>query len=162
MILDPVIHGVAGHQPRLRHRLAHAPLQDWIDVGQKEKLRVAIGVGNLRLEGGKDIQIGDVRLGLVQAVEIGALPEEALACGVLDAAGVDFMRIEDRFLSSAEVFADDGDDAHIAKVARGERKIRRRAAQAALPASRRSFNRIEGHAAHYGNRHLASSLTQLR
>jgi hypothetical protein len=79
VILDPVIHGVAGDQLHAGHGLAHAALQHGIDVGEEEKLRVAIGVGNLGLEGRKDVQLGLVGLGLVQVFEIRALPEEALA-----------------------------------------------------------------------------------
>ena len=118
MILDPVVHRVAGHKLYIGHLLAHAPLQDRIDVSQKQKLGVAIGLGNLRLKGCKDVQLGVVRLGLVQVVEIGAFPEEALARRVLNAARVDAASLKDRLLPPAKILAHDGDDAHIGKEAR--------------------------------------------
>ena len=37
VILDPVIHGVAGDQLCVGHGFAHAALQDGIDVGEEEK-----------------------------------------------------------------------------------------------------------------------------
>jgi hypothetical protein len=43
---------------------------------------------------GKDIQLGVVRLGFVQVVEIRAFPEEALARGALNAARVDVARMK--------------------------------------------------------------------
>jgi hypothetical protein len=112
-----VVHRVAGHQLHVGHGLAHAALQDGINVGEKEKLRVAVGFGNLRLEGREDIQLCIVRLGFVDVFQIGALPEEALARGVLNAARVDVARLEDGLLPLAEVLADDSDDAHIGKEA---------------------------------------------
>ena len=117
MIVDPVIHGVAGHQLHIRHLLAHAPLQHGIDVGQKQKLRVAIRVGNLGLERREHVQLGVVRLGLVQVLEIRTLPEEALARGVLNAARVDVARLEDGLLLGPKVLAHHGDHAHIGKEA---------------------------------------------
>ena len=86
-------------------------------LARNRNSRVAIGVGNLGLEGGKDIQVGLVSLGFVQIVEIRAFPEEALARGALDAAGIDLARIKDGLLLAAEVFANDGDDAHIGEEA---------------------------------------------
>ncbi len=129
MVLDPVIHGVAGDELDAGHGLAHAALQDGIDVGEEEKLGVAIGVGDFGLEGGEDIELGVVGLGLVEIFEIGAFPEEAFAGGVLDAARVDVAGGEDGFLLGAEVLADDGDDADIGEETGGEREVSGRAAR---------------------------------
>ena len=120
MILDPVIHGVAGHQLHPGHRFAHAALQNRIDVGQKKKLRVAIGVGNLRLEGSKNVQLGLVRLGLIQIFEIRAFPEEAFARRAFDAANIDVPSAKYGFLFGTKVLADNGDDAHIGKKTGGQ------------------------------------------
>ena len=138
---------------RLRHGLAHAPLQHRIDVGQKQKLRVAIGVGNFGLEAGKDIQLGLVRLGFVEVVEIRAFPEKGFAGGVLNAGGIDLARIKDGLLARAEVFADDGDHAHIGEKAGGQRKVSGRAGEAALPAPGGCFDSVKCNAAHNGNCH---------
>ena len=135
VVLDPVIHGVAGDELHIGHGFADAALQDGIDVGEEEKLGVAVGVGNLGLECGEDVEIGLVGLGFVEIVEIGAFPEEAFAGGVLDAAGVDLAAVEDGLLLGAEVFADDGDDADIGKEAGGKGEMSGRAAQATLAAA---------------------------
>ena len=158
MILDPVVHGVTGHKAHIRHGLAHAPLQHRIDVGQKQKLRVAISFGYLGLETRKHVQFGVMRLGFIQVIQIGAFPEEALARSALNPANVDVALVEDRLLLGAEVLANHGDDAHIGKKAGCQRKVGGCAAQAALLASRRGFNRIESHAAYYGDCHVCSSL----
>jgi hypothetical protein len=81
MVLDPVVHGVAGDELDVGHGFADAALEDGIDVGEEEEFGVAIGVGNLGLEGGEDVEVGDVGLGFVEVVEVGAFPEEALAGG---------------------------------------------------------------------------------
>jgi hypothetical protein len=41
MVLDPVIHGVAGNELDVGHGLAHAALEHGIDVGEKEEFGVA-------------------------------------------------------------------------------------------------------------------------
>ena len=79
-------------------------------------------------------------LGLVQVLEIRALPEEALARGALNAARIDVVRVEDRLLLGAEVLAHHGDHAHIGEKTGRQREVSCRAAQAALPPSRRGFN----------------------
>ena len=158
MVLDPVVHGVAGDELDIGHGFAHAALQDGIDVGEKEKLRVAIGVGNLGLEGGEDVEFGVMSFGLVQVFEVGAFPEEALAGGVLNAARVDIAGGKDGFLLGAKVLAHDGDDAHIGEEAGGEREVSGRAAQAALAAAGGGFDGIVGDAADDGDGHVLACL----
>ena len=41
MVLDPVVHGVAGDELDAGHGFAHAALQDGIDVGEEEEFGVA-------------------------------------------------------------------------------------------------------------------------
>ncbi len=60
--------------------------------------------------------------GFIEVVEIGALPKEGLAGGVLDAGGIDLVGIKDSLLAGAEIFANDGDHAHIGEEARGRAK----------------------------------------
>ena len=120
MVFDPVIHRVAGHQFYVRHLFADAPLKHRINVGQKQIFGVAISLGNLRLEGCKDIQIGDVSLGFIQIFEIRTFPEKALARGVLYAPRVDVARLEYGLLLGAKVLAHDSDHTHIGKETGGQ------------------------------------------
>ncbi len=157
MVLDPVIHGVAGDELDAWHGFAHAALQNGIDVGEEEEFGVAIGVGDFGLEGGEDVELSVMGFGFVEIFEIGAFPEEAFAGGVLDAARVDVAGGEDGFLLGAEVFADDGDDADIGEEAGGEREIGGCAAEAALAAAGGGFNGIVCDAANYGDGHFLFS-----
>ncbi len=141
VVLDPVVHGVAGDELRVGHGFAHAALQDGIDVGEEEKFGIAIGVGNLGLEAGEDVELGLERLGLVEVFEIGALPEEAFAGGALDAARIDLVRVEDGLLLGAEVFADDGDDAHIGEVSWRRARSRLPRRRGSAPGVLREFQR---------------------
>src|SRR6185312_9482537 len=151
--VDPVIHGVAGDQLYIGHGLAHTALQDWIDVGEEKKLRVAIGRGNLGFEGSKDVQLGIVRHGFVEVFEVGAFPAKAFPGSALDAAGVDVTRAKNRFLFGTKIFAHHSDDANIGEKTRGKRKVSGGTAQAAVAAAGGGFNGIVGYAAHYGDGH---------
>ena len=153
MVLDPVVHGVAGDELDARHRFAHAALQHGIDVGEEEKVGVAIGVGNFGLEGGEDIQLGRARFGFVEIFEVGTFPKKALAGGALDAAGIDITCGKDGLLLGAKVFAYDGDHAHASEEAGSEREVSGRAAQATLAASGGGFDRIVSDAADDGDGH---------
>ena len=141
MVLDPVVHGVAGDELDVGHGFADAALQDGIDVGEEEEFGVGVGGGNFGLEGGEDVELGVVGLGFVEVFEIGAFPEEAFAGGVLDAARVDFARVEDGFLLGAEVLADDGDDANIGEEAGGKREVGGCAARGCARCGLRGFQR---------------------
>ncbi len=91
MVLDPIIHGVAGNELDAGHGLAHAALQNRIDVGEEEKIGVAVNLGDFGLEGREDIQFGVAGLRLVEIFEIGAFPEEALSRRALDATDIDVL-----------------------------------------------------------------------
>ena len=97
-------------------------------LARKRNSRVAISRGDLGFETGEDVEIGVERLGFVEIFEIGALPEEALAGGVLDAARIDLVRVKDSLLFGAEVLADNGDDAHLGEetCGRAKNRLRRR------------------------------------
>ena len=81
MGIDPVVHGVAADELDVGHFFADAALEDGIDIGEEEKLGVAIGLGNFGLEGGEDIEVGDVGFGFIQVVEeVGDLPRRSFSC----------------------------------------------------------------------------------
>ena len=139
---------------------AHAALENGIDVGEEEKFRVAIGVGNLGLECGKDVEIGLEGFGFVEVVEIGAFPEEAFAGRALDAAGVDLVGVEDGFCSAAPKSSPTTAMTRTwVKIAGGQGEIGCCAAKAALPASCRGFNGVKCDAAYYGNCHVIPLFT---
>ncbi len=112
MILDPVIHGVAGDEFHTGHCFAHAVLQNRIDVGEEKEFGVAIGVGNFGLKSCEDVELSVVRFRFIDVFEIGALPKEAFAGRVLDATRIDVACGKYGFLLAAEVLADNGDNAH--------------------------------------------------
>ena len=153
MIVDPIVHGVAGNELDAGHRLADAALEYGIDVGEKKKLGVGIRRRNLGLEGGEDVEFGGVGLGFVQVVEVGPFPEEAFAGGAFDSLNVDVAFEEDGFLAAAKVFADDRNDADIDKETGGKGEVSGGAAQAAVTAAGGCFDGIVGNAAYYGDCH---------
>ena len=157
MVLDPIVHGVAGHQLDGGHGIAHAALQHGIDVGEEEEIGIAIRVGNFGLERRKDVELGVMGFGLVQVFEIRALPEKAFAGGMFNAASVNVAGGKNGFLLGAKVLAHDGDDAHIGEEAGGERKVSCSAAQTTLAATSRSFNGIVSNAADDGDGHVCLS-----
>jgi hypothetical protein len=72
---------------------------------------------------------------------------------VLDATRIDVAEGEDALFFRTEVFANDGDDAHIREVAGGEGEMGGGAAEAAIPAAGRSFKCIERDTAYDKNCH---------
>ncbi len=78
---------------------------------------------NLRLEAFEDIEVGEVGLGLVEVIGVGAAPAEGFALGVLDSTDVDAAVFEEPLLRGTEVFADDSYDANIGEVTGRQRKI---------------------------------------
>ena len=156
VVLDPVVHRVAAHQLRLRHRFAHAPLQHRIDVGQEQKFGIAIRSRNLRLERAEDIQLR-VDASSPRSDCPGTSPPRRSSCPrPRSMPVVSILRASNTACSGAKIFAHHCDHAHVGKVAGRQREIGCRAAQAAFPASRRSFNSVERNAAHYG---IAMSLS---
>ena len=87
LAVDPVIHGVAAHQPRVAHLPPHPGLQQGIDVGEEEKVGVEKFLRDLRVEILEDVQLGEVGLGFVEVLSVLSRPEERFAAGMLDAVG---------------------------------------------------------------------------
>src|SRR5258708_34012272 len=106
-----------------------------MDVGEKQELRILILCRNPGLELLKYVQLGELRLGFVQIVEILPSPAKRLPFRVLDAARVHAALLKDVFVFSSEVFAHDRDHAHIGEITGGERKVSRRAADNIVGAS---------------------------
>ena len=143
MAADPVVHGVAAHQLHLLHGVAHAGLQDGIDVGQKQEIGVVVLSRNLRLKLLEDVELGVQRLRFVDVLAVFTGPVKGLAFRVLDAARVDAALVHHGFVLRGEVFADDGNHAHVGEVAGGKRKVSGRAAENLLALAVGSFQGIE-------------------
>ncbi len=141
--LDPVIHGVAAGQAHAVHLAAHVGLQGRLDIGQEKELGVLVLVRNAGLKCFEDVQVGEIRFGLVEVVGVGAAPAEGFAFCAFEAANVDAMLVEDLFLLGAEVFADHGHDAHLGEITGGQRKVGGRAAENFLHAARGRRDVIE-------------------
>ena len=56
MVGDPVVHGVAADEPDVGHGLTDAELEDRIDVGEEEEVRVLVAGGDLGGEVGEDVE----------------------------------------------------------------------------------------------------------
>src|ERR1700722_2681025 len=99
------------------------------------------------------IKLGEVRLRFVEISGVGTSPAERPAVGALDAAGVDFMIVEDLFLGGAKVLSHHGDHSHLRKIASGQGEIGRSAAQNILHAARGRSYIVERNRSYNENAH---------
>jgi hypothetical protein len=83
---------------------------------------------------------------------------KAEAWRTLDALRVDTAPREDRLVLWQEIFADDGDYAHVGKVARRQREVRRRASQDFFALAMGSLDRVERDGTYNQNCHIPLSV----
>src|SRR5208283_5290849 len=150
---NPVIHGIAAGKAHAVHLAPYVGLQSGLDVGQEQEVGVFVLVGDARLKSLKDIQIREVGFGFVEVVSIGPAPAKCFAAGALDAARVDVVLLEDFLLIGTEIFADDGDDAHLGEVGGGQGKVGGGSAQNIFYTARRRRDVIECNRTDYENTH---------
>src|SRR5271169_2096195 len=143
MVLDPVVHGVSAYQPGVGHSVADLCLQNRVDVGEKEKLRVQIFGGQLWLKTREHVEIRLQRLGFVDVLPVLALPKECLALRALNATGIDAALVHHGFVVGREVIAHDAHHANIGEVAGSERKICGGAAENLLAHTVRGFKAVK-------------------
>src|SRR5689334_14344257 len=116
-----------------------------MNVGEKQKFRVGIFLGNLGLEFFEYIQIGKISLGFVQILCVVATPMERLSRSPLDSAGVDTAFLQYVFMLGREVIAYNCDDSHLGKKAGRQGEMCARSTQNILYASGRRGDVIECH-----------------
>src|SRR5208283_3192777 len=95
---------------------------------------------NPRLKFLEHVQLGKVRLRLVQIVEILSAPAKRLSSGPLEPACIDSAILEDRLFFRPKVVSDHRDHAYIGEVTRRQREVSRRPAQNVGNSPRRRGN----------------------
>lgn len=86
---------------------------------------------------------------LVGVLPITPGPEKRLSRGVLQAADIDVPPLKHAFILLGEILPHHAHQIHVREKARGHGKIRRRAAQRAVPLAKGRFQRIESHRTDY-------------
>ena len=113
------------------------------------------GVGELRLEGLEDVQVGDEGLALVQVGgRVYALPEERLAVGDdLDVVGQGAAGAQRGEGLLVEVAADRADHADLVEERRGEREVGGGTSEHALALPGRGLDGVIGDGSDHGEGH---------
>jgi hypothetical protein len=141
--VNPEIHGVAADESYSGHFAAHVELQFGLDVGEEENLGVCVSGRNLGGEVFKNIEVGEISLGLVYVFAVLAAPMKCFAGSVLDATGINAATGEDGFVLGSEIFSDDANDPDLGKEAGGEREVGGSTAENLFALTERGFQSIE-------------------
>src|SRR5581483_396744 len=160
--VDPIVHRVTAGEPYMVHVPAHVRLQRWLDVGQEQEISVFVFFGNTGLECLEYVEIGIVRFGFVEIIDVRSAPAEGLPFGALEPARVDPMLLKNFLLFGAEVFAHDSDYPDLREVAGCEREIGGSASQNVLYAAGGRGDVIVGYRTDHKYAHAFSVSARVR
>ena len=141
--LDPIVHGVARHQLRLRDLIQYPELQLGVDVAEEHEARGAKRRRQLGPEAREHAEPRLQSLAARQVVGVFRLPAERLPVGSLDAAQVHAAGLE--FLEGAQrvVVADHAHDLNGVEDGAGRAEEHRRSAGGIRSLAERGGDRIE-------------------
>src|SRR5215212_156353 len=123
-------------------------LQLRLDVREEQHVRVPLALVELRLEIGEDVELRVARFGDVQVIAVLAAPEKCLRAGdALKSVEIDVAPLKHRRVVLREVVADDRHEIDLGEKRRGDGKIRRRSADAAVHFSERGLQSVKRDAA---------------
>ena len=104
-------------------------MKSWIDVPQKDILRIAILLRNLGTKVGKNIEFSFQRVGLVQVVAILTLPAKGSPLHIFQARQIDISRFEKFDVLATKILTYTGHQIHPGEEAGHHTKEGRRASQ---------------------------------
>ena len=151
--MDPVVHGVAEHEPRTLELLQHLALQHRIDVCQEHLGEGAQAVVKLGAELLEDVQLGAQGLARVHVRAVDPFPPEGLPRAHFDAREIQIGVLEREARFGGKVAPDDRDDRDREEMPGGEREVRRGSPQHVLHAPGRGLDRVQAQRAHDRDRH---------
>ena len=129
MFLDPIVHGVAGHQFGLPDLQQHLPLEVGVEIAQEEILAGPVMFGEVGPKVGQDVQLGVEGLAVVEVISVLAGPAEGLARQDLQSRQVDVSGLQQGDVLLSEVVPDGRHHPDLGEVGGGDTEIGRRPAQ---------------------------------
>src|SRR5206468_1286105 len=150
---NPVIHGVANHQPHAPNLIQHLHLHDRVDISQKNVLRIAVAIRQLRHKTRKDVQVQLQGVAHVDVLVISPAPVKSIAPFALDSFEIDPALGKKLEVLLGKILTDDPDDTNRSKKTRRQREVGSRTAQDPLCGAEGSFDGIECHRADNQNAH---------
>src|SRR5207249_36917 len=152
--LDPVIHGVAGHQARPRELATHVKLQWGIDVAQEYELTSQVRSRHLRGKALENIELGFERPRLAHVSIVLTSPAKRFPPRPFEAFDVNPAAGKDSQLLLAEILTHDRHDFYGCEIAGGHGEEAGGAAQDFLRLAVRRLEGIKGDRTNDEQRHL--------